>query len=334
MTDILHMIEAMYDIESDDQTWLSQLANITEKVLGRGRGVIANAYDVSSPDAVRIVAAASGVQRGFLDFFNRTSGQLDRNYVQQAYLSSTSCALTSDFAGWMHLPFVQSGELREWSVVDDLVLRGWEPGGHGITLNVFQPTPARLLGRQRAHLARVASHLGTAFRLRRRIHSLAERGASLSDAEAVLDAGGTVYHAINAANVPAARLRLRLAVAEMERARGSLRTREPECALERWKALAAGRWSLVDEFSEGSRRYIVAYANGVTAHGPENLTERERQVVICAAAGHWTKLIAYHLGISDSTVRVLLARAKAKLGARSREELIRIAKTWPVTITS
>jgi DNA-binding CsgD family transcriptional regulator len=46
---------------------------------------------------------------------------------------------------------------------------------------------------------------------------------------------------------------------------------------------------------------------------------------------HWTtwaartqidKLIAYELGLAHSTIRVLLARAAQKLGARSRAELL------------
>jgi DNA-binding CsgD family transcriptional regulator len=55
---------------------------------------------------------------------------------------------------------------------------------------------------------------------------------------------------------------------------------------------------------------------------PTALTERERQIVTLAAAGQHNKLIAYNLGISHSTVRVLMARAAKRISARSREELI------------
>ncbi len=56
---------------------------------------------------------------------------------------------------------------------------------------------------------------------------------------------------------------------------------------------------------------------------PEALTDRERQVIRCAKFGHHNKLIAYELGISDSTVRVLIARAASKPGLRGRSELLR-----------
>jgi DNA-binding NarL/FixJ family response regulator len=60
--------------------------------------------------------------------------------------------------------------------------------------------------------------------------------------------------------------------------------------------------------------------------GPfERLTVRERDVVARALRGCANKVIAYDLGLAHSTVRVLMARAAIKLGAHSRDELLRIA---------
>lgn len=53
------------------------------------------------------------------------------------------------------------------------------------------------------------------------------------------------------------------------------------------------------------------------------MSPREEQVLAHAALGHSNKLIAYELGLAHSTVRVLLARASAKLGARGREATLR-----------
>jgi len=329
--DVLHMIETMYDVESNEKTWLSRLAQSADEILGCGRGVIANVYDVSSPGAIRVDAAASGVAPGFFEFFMKTSEQLDESYIIRSYMSSTACALTSEFAGWTDLPFVRSGELRQREIADDLILRGWEPGGHGVTLNFFQPAPTRLTATRRQHLSMIASHLGAAYRLRRRLGDL---GRPADAVEAVLDARGRVHHAAGRAEETAARAQLRSAVAEMEYVRSKLRATDPDHALTRWKALVKARWSLVDEFQEGSRRYIVAYINEIGPRGPESLTDRERQVAIYVAAGHWTKLIAYHLGISDSTVRVLLGRVKSKLGVKTREELRRIVSTWSTPANS
>jgi DNA-binding NarL/FixJ family response regulator len=52
------------------------------------------------------------------------------------------------------------------------------------------------------------------------------------------------------------------------------------------------------------------------------LSDRERQVVSLATLGRTNKMIAYELGLAHSTVRVLMARASAKLHTGSRHELV------------
>ena len=54
----------------------------------------------------------------------------------------------------------------------------------------------------------------------------------------------------------------------------------------------------------------------------ELLSAREREVVQRACLGSHNKGIAYDLGLSHSTVRVLMCRAAAKLGVRTRGELL------------
>jgi hypothetical protein len=81
-------------------------------------------------------------------------------------------------------------------------------------------------------------------------------------------------------------------------------------AVEIWRGLVAGLWSLVDHIDTDGRRYLVAHRNDPTTPDPRALTERERQVVAYADLGQSNKLIAYQLGLSVSTVGVLLARAR------------------------
>jgi DNA-binding NarL/FixJ family response regulator len=52
------------------------------------------------------------------------------------------------------------------------------------------------------------------------------------------------------------------------------------------------------------------------------LTAREREIVERAMLGSHNKEIAYDLGLSDSTIRVLVSRAAYKLGVRTRRELL------------
>ena len=66
----------------------------------------------------------------------------------------------------------------------------------------------------------------------------------------------------------------------------------------------------------------MARQNQAGTRGPPVLTMREQQVVELASMGHHNKLIAYNLGVSHSTVRVLIARAARKLQSSSRNDLI------------
>jgi DNA-binding NarL/FixJ family response regulator len=118
-----------------------------------------------------------------------------------------------------------------------------------------------------------------------------------------------------------ARRRIQAAASSLDSLR-TQRRQERRAALHAWHPSTDGRWTLVDEFEEGGRRYIVARENEVQACGVDRLTNRERQVVLHAALGLTNKEIAYALGISDTTVRVLMSRAAARLGVRSRDELL------------
>ena len=107
----------------------------------------------------------------------------------------------------------------------------------------------------------------------------------------------------------------------MDRARGGLRVDDPDAALEAWKGLVAGRWSLVDHIDTDGKRFIVARRNDPDAHGPGGLTLRERQVMSARARGLSLKLIAYDLGLSIATVCKSLQGGMAKLGVASDAEL-------------
>ena len=172
------------------------------------------------------------------------------------------------------------------------------------------------------HWSRVTGHIAAGLRLRRKLAAI-EHATGMSDAvatvehaspEAVLQPGGRVEHAVGPATSRSAREGLSTAVRAMERARGPLRRRSPDEAVETWRGLVAGRWSLIDHFDSDGRRYLVAHRNDPTTPDPRALTERERQVVGYADLGRSNKMIAYELGLSPSTVAVLLSRAREKLG--------------------
>jgi two-component system nitrate/nitrite response regulator NarL len=109
----------------------------------------------------------------------------------------------------------------------------------------------------------------------------------------------------------------------VERARTRRGRSDPEGALELWRGLVDGSWTLADYFESDGRRYLVARRNEPTPLAPCTLSLRERQVLAFAARGQSNKLIAYQLGLSTSTVGVHLSRAVRKLGVGSRMEAVR-----------
>jgi DNA-binding CsgD family transcriptional regulator len=85
-------------------------------------------------------------------------------------------------------------------------------------------------------------------------------------------------------------------------------------------------------FSEEDREvlHLVRYGAGALfpaeSRGVAHLSDREREIVGRALRGCNNKVIANDLGLAHSTVKVLMARAATKLGARSRDELVEKAR--------
>ena len=94
-------------------------------------------------------------------------------------------------------------------------------------------------------------------------------------------------------------------------------------ALEIWKAIARGRWSIVDWIDSGDRRLILAVPTPTETFNPRGLTNREMQVVAHAVFGHSNKFISNHLTISAARVSLLLSSSIRKLGARTPAHLVK-----------
>jgi DNA-binding CsgD family transcriptional regulator len=176
---------------------------------------------------------------------------------------------------------------------------------------------------------RVAAHVLAALRLRRglaRASFAAPAGREANATDAVIATNGKIEHAEGDARSADARRALRDAVVSLERARGRMRRSSPDDALEAWRALVSGRWSVIEHFERGGRRYFIARENAPDVRDPRALSPRERQVAAYAALGHTNKLIGYTLGLSTSTVASQVASAAAKLGVGSRVELVQVVR--------
>jgi DNA-binding CsgD family transcriptional regulator len=185
--------------------------------------------------------------------------------------------------------------------------------GLPIPMGPLLPRVTRIDPIFRARFGRIAAHLGVGQRYRR-LQKTSPRASVFSPSAKLLHAEGD-------AAKPEARAALAQAVVAIDRARGRQRRADPDGALAARKGLVAARWSLVDEFESDGKRYVVARENEPSSVPITALSKRERQIVGYVALGHSSKLIAYELGIADSTVRVLLSRAMQRLQVTSREEL-------------
>ena len=86
-------------------------------------------------------------------------------------------------------------------------------------------------------------------------------------------------------------------------------------------------WQVVTEVSVDGAEYVLLRRTRSPRTGMGSLTARERDVVSHARTGASNKDIARVMGISDSTVGVLLLRACRKLKAIDRDDLIRIVES-------
>jgi DNA-binding CsgD family transcriptional regulator len=258
-------------------------------------------FDVSAED-VELTAQLIAQNAG-LGTFHDVPTSLDASSVA-AYRR----AGLGDFADQ---PWIRDA-YRRLDIEDFAAFRTVEPGGKGVAFVAGQ-RKARAYDRQTTQRwARVAAHVAAGRRLR-------EAGTGI---DAVLTTTGRIDHAEGEATSRGAREALRDAVIRQEHARSPDGRRDVEAATD-WTALVSGRWSLVDQFERSGLRYIVARQNEHGLPAPPLLASRERTIAHLAALGKSTALIAYELGIADSTVATHLAGIMKKLRATSRIELIR-----------
>jgi DNA-binding CsgD family transcriptional regulator len=317
--DLISLVEAIYRVDYDPEGWLTNILEAAQPLMDQGLGLCAGTYDASTPQLAVEAFVNFANPPGSSDRVTATSHEFTPEFVEAAFLGHV-CGIGSEVAGWNDLPFVRENALGAWGIRDRIGINGLSNDCSGTILGIHLPEQRSLTQAERRCYAKIAGHLGAAHRLRRRLR------AGIAQADAVIGPGGRVEHAEGRAKEKAALLQL----SEAGRAIGAARSRNgrqhPEAALAKWPAMVSTRWTLVDLFDHDGRQYLLARQNDPATPGPDLLTKRERQVVSYALMGHHNKLIAYELGISASTVRVLLHRSAQKLGVRTREEVVALAR--------
>lgn len=322
--DVLDVLESAYRFDGDDRSWLDGLARSVRRHLGRdGLGVISFFYQLGSDGKVTPGATLTyDVDEPYASICAQVPLALPPWYVRQTF-AQHPCASAAN-TGDCQARALTRRQIRDafgpigWR--DLFVVNGLDPTGSGVYVAAARKTARPLARILVARWTRVGVHLAAGFRLRRALRDAQAR--SLDAAEAVLTPAGRVEHAREPARSRPARQALAHAARTIERARTRRGRADADRSVAEWTGLIAARWSLVDHFEAGGKRYLVARKNDVADVGRAELSPRELQAVAFAALGHGNKLIAYEMGIAAETVRVLLHRAARKLGARTRDELI------------
>lgn len=315
--DLISVIEAAYRVEQHEGPWLRGVLDAATPLLDKGMGCSAFFYDARDVARLRLHGLiASGARDD--DAIVRAIERSSPERVGWVFRSQ-ACRTASEGPDWANQPAAKL--FRGWGIADVLFVNGVDPSGVGCFVTAKLAEGQRVDRTTKRRLARLATHFAAGYRLVRRLAAPLEP----DQADAVLDPRGKVLHARADASDPAARASLSAAARAVDRARGPLRRRDPDAAVESWRGLVAARWSLVDRFERDGKRFVLAQENLASETPRRELSQRERQALAYARLGHTNKLIAYELGISASTVGVLLWRAANKLGARTREELLRAA---------
>ncbi len=102
---------------------------------------------------------------------------------------------------------------------------------------------------------------------------------------------------------------------------------DPEELLNKLHELAEGRLVMSPHTAECLALALRAENQRAQESGAEELTEREREILIHISSGESNKIIARKLNIAEATVKVHVKHLLKKLGLKSRVE----AAVWAVT---
>ncbi len=331
----MSVLEAAYHLDSDERTWLGALAESVRVLANSDAGTLAVIYEPEpAPFFVRNVAHATGPDTPKTDtvleaFYDLESFAKLDPFAARTLHSITVCETSSEYVAASPNPEILDmlfgRKFHDLNVRDAFNIQGTDLAGRALCLMVPRSTTTSLSPTTRAVWRRVAVHLGAALRLRMSLAQQAEtapldRAAAIFDGRTLAceDARGTAQETTVLAN-------LREAVKAVDRARSRAVRQDAPQALELWRGLFAGRYSLADVFDSDGRRHIVVHENEPAVEADRRLTRRETQAALLAAAAHDDAHGAYALGVSRSTFRAHLRRGLRKLGVSDRAQLIEIA---------
>jgi len=302
-------LEEIYRFDGALADWTRRVAEGVQAFIDRGLGAWACVYELTEQGEVAFVAMecvgrSAGLEEA-LEASCRARPPRPGEPVVDTLRISVERRRARDTA-------TRLGIIPSLGAVDTLRVGVTDPEGFGLAFGAPVGSSVRLSRRETRVLARVLGHLHTALRARRRLEKRGAERRAPGDQRLV---GAAERDAANA------REPMRRVVVAIDRLRGSVHAASPESVLEAWEAMLAGRWVLVDRFESGGRRFLVARPSTRGAGAPTSLSPVETVCALRVAMGCSSKLIAYELGLAESTVSTHLRSAMRKLHIRSRVEL-------------
>jgi DNA-binding NarL/FixJ family response regulator len=326
-TRALEVVEAAYSLDDTDQDWLARVLEIASHDVDLGLGTYAFTCRVT---AKGLDMGTAYVERRLLPKFAALVGEINRTAPPElGELLARSVSISGGLQQVVGQDHPTARHLVEHGapagVIDGFSLFAQDGEGWGVSLTAVADHLVEPHPRVRGIWRRVGLHLAASTRLRRRLRERAPY-----EADAILAPRGVVEHAPSLA--ASARDTLKQAVKRMERARTKTARQDPERALELWRGLVAGEWSLVDRWESDGRRYVAAYRNRPEVADPRALTGHERAILHYAARGASNKEIGFALGLPSGAVATGVSQLLRKLRCRRRSDLLPFASpaNWAV----
>ena len=315
----ISVIEAAYSLEGTDAEWLGRILDAASPDFDSGEGM--NAF-MCRVGETSLELGPAYVERRLDPKWSERVAELNRTIPDAFFKLLTHSAVLC--GGFMEMSLRHAPVLADHlqttaaatGILDALTIFAQDGEGHAINVGSPIRREVRVHPRVNGIWRRVGVHLASAMRLRRHFF--------MKDAprEALLEPSGAIAHAEGRVRTDLkARELLSDAVDGVERARTRRERQAPERALEMWRGLVGGEWSLVDHWEQDGRRYLAAYRNRPQVADPRALTRHERLILRFAALGASNKEIAFTLGLSVSSVSVAMSGILQKLGCRRRGDL-------------
>lgn len=334
--DLVSVVENAYRLDVSDRKWKTGILEQAAPLIDDGFGLAMFEVDPreTTAPAVRRVVALGDEPHRLEDFLTVMNSRLGSREVQRVYQTPFVYATASERMAEVYEDFrddpIYSAIGHPHGVYDFVGVQIADPSGTVLILGAPRGRIEQTDAASRKRWGRLAAHIAAGYRLRRR----GETGFDDVEVDAVLAPDGTMEEATNdSVKTPAMRTQLKEAAQAIDYARGEARRGRPDEALELWRALVRGTYSLVDKVDSDGRRFLLARRNSPQNSAPTGLSPRERQVVHYVALGHANQLIAYELGLAESTISTLLSRALRKLGLESRNALIELVHALGATQT-